>query len=384
MAGEGPARLPRLHPPALHRVGTLEPEVGENRRRDVGHVHEPVALRRGRPQEPGREPGGAYRGDAQRVAGARRCRTDDQHRVVLGRPLEQPAHEMVGRLERARPDLHRLLLRREAGREVGSHQVGTFDQHGRARLPRVVEGPHHAVGVEAHPERRGVVVLQEPGVDPAARHLPVAGHERGHRGTPPGREPGFGRARIGAVAVGDDRARDPSACELVAEQPHLGAVELRVVGLDGVGDRHVHEPVAVRDPGAGGEHHARRVAPEVLVDPEALPAGGTVGGGTGARTHGHVPARQRRRPVDAVGDHRADGRLLEQRIEIRRAGFGEVGPLERRQRDDEDPAGAWRRGAGVDRGGQHGEADDDRDESRGREPPDHALTGSGRGWVFGP
>ena len=62
----------------------------------------------------------------------------------------------------------------------------------------------------------------------------------------------------------------PALGELVTEQPDLGAVELAVVLLDHVVDRHVHEAVAGRQAGARREDAAGTVAPEVLVDPEAL------------------------------------------------------------------------------------------------------------------
>ena len=142
---------------------------------------------------------------------------------------------------------------------------------------------HHAVGVEPDTERRGGVTLQQRGVDLPARHLAVACHQRRDRGAPPRRGARLGRARVRSVAVRDDTPGDAGTRQLVAEQAHLGAVQLAVVAVDGVGDRHVHQPVAGRDAGAGGEDVAGGVAPERLVDPEALAAGRAV-------RHRHAPA----------------------------------------------------------------------------------------------
>ena len=305
--------------------------------------------------------------------------------------FEQPPDDAVGRLQRVGADPDRLLVRCEARREVGAYEVGALHQHHRTGGPRVVERAHHAVGVEPDTERGRGVGLQQRGVDLPARHLAVAGHQRRHRGAPPGRGTRLGRARVRPVAVGHDTAGDAGARQLVTEQADLGAVELAVVAVDGLGDRHVHQPVAGRDAGAGREHVAGGVAPERLVDPEALATGRAVPHRPCAGTQGDVAARERRRPVDPVGDHGADGRLREQSIEVRRRGVVEVGPLGRGQRDDEHPAPRRRGrtgGRGADETDESDQSDHDGDQ-RGRAdaPPPawaHALTGSGSSLVFSP
>ncbi len=242
---------------------------------------------------PGSMPGAR---NAATLSAARSCggvgpMTTTMSRVVD--VLEQPADDAVGVLERAGAHLDRLLVGRELRLDVGPHEVGALDQHDRAGLPRVCEGALHPIGIEAHAERRGGVLAQQAVVDAAAGDLARAGHQRGDGRSPPRRRTGVGRARIGAVAVGDDGARDARRGELVTEQTGLGAVELFVVRLDGVGDRHVHETVAGGETGAGGEHDTGVVATEVLVDAEALVAGGAVADGTRAGAHGDVAARQR-------------------------------------------------------------------------------------------
>ena len=66
--GQRPTGLARLHAATLHRVGSVEPEVGEDGGRDVGEVHEAVVLRRGGAQQAGLQPRGAHRSHAERVA----------------------------------------------------------------------------------------------------------------------------------------------------------------------------------------------------------------------------------------------------------------------------------------------------------------------------
>ena len=333
-ASDAPGRA-GLHAPALHRVGPVEPEVGEDGRCDVGEVDEPVALRGGGAQETGLEAGAAHRGDAERVAFLRRRRAHDHDQVAGLDVVEQSADDAVGVLERAGAHLHRLLVGGEPGLDVGPHEVGSFDQHHRARSERVGEGAFHPIGIEANTERGGGVLSQQAVVDATVGHLARAGHQRGHGGAAPRRGAGVGRAGVGAVAVGDHRPGDPGGGQLVTEQSGLGAEELAVVGVDGVGDRHVHEAVARGDAGAGGEHHTGGVAPEVLVDAEALVAGRAVADGARAGADGHVPAGQRRGTIDAVGDHGTDRRRGEQLVEVGRRRLLEVGPLGVGQRHDQ-------------------------------------------------
>ena len=363
MVGERAPGLTRVHAAAFHRVGSVEAEVREHGGRHVDEVHETVVLRRGRAQQARSDARSAERGDAERGALLRWCRPHDQHHVAVVDVSEQPPDDAVGVLERAGAHLHRLLVGRELRLDVGAHEVGTLDQNDRARLPRVLERTLHPVGVEAHPERRGGVLAQQPVVDPTAGDLARARHQRGDRGAPPRRRPRVGSARVGAVTVGDHRARDAGVRQLVTEATGLGAEELLVVGLDGFGDRHVHEPVAGREPGAGGEHDTGAVAAEVLVDAESLVAGGAVAERARTGTDGHVAARQPGRSVDAVGDHRAHGRLREQPVEVRGGRLLEVGPLGVGQRHDED---ATLTGCGGRRRGRCGEGRQRHDADRSR------------------
>ena len=133
-ASEPPASPVSIRRPSIV-VGAFETEVGEHGRRDVGEVDEAVALRRGGAQETGREAGCPDR-DAtfKRVAAARRgrphapspCRSGRRGRAAARRGGRSPP-------ARGRGSSDRLLVRCEARREVGAHEVGALDQHHRTR-----------------------------------------------------------------------------------------------------------------------------------------------------------------------------------------------------------------------------------------------------------
>ena len=146
--GQRSPGLAGLHAPAFHRVGPVEPEVGEDGRRDVGEVDEAVALRGGRAHQAGLEAGAAHcRNGEQGVALLWRRRADDHDQVTRFDVVEQSADDAIGVLERAGAHLHRLLVGGEPGLDVGPHEVGAFDQHDRARVPRVGERALHPVRI---------------------------------------------------------------------------------------------------------------------------------------------------------------------------------------------------------------------------------------------
>ena len=250
--------------------------------------------------------------------------------------VEQPADERVGVAERSGSEPRALLVGCETTREIGAHEIRPFHEHDRAASPRPAERVEHLVGIEAQAERRAGVRLQEIRVDAPSRHLPSVCHQRRDRTPPVRRHPVLGCARIRAVAVGDHGPRDARLRQLVTEQADLRAVELAVVLVDHVVDRHVHETVAGRDAGSGREHAARAVAPEVLVDAEALACGLPAGRRARAGTERHVVAADGARPDDAVGDQPTDRGCREQPVEVRQVDALEVGPLHVRERDHED------------------------------------------------
>ena len=390
--GERAARVAGLHPAPLHVVGALETEVGEHGRRDVGEVDEAVALRRGGTEETGREAGCADGRDVQGVAAARRVRPDtitmsERSTCSSSRPtMRSVASSAWARIRTACSSDAKRDARSARTRSEPSTNTTEPGVHAslNARTTRS--------GSSRTPNGAAASGCSSPGSTCPPRHLAVAGHQR-RRPRRAARARNVSRACSGRVPspLATTAAGDAGARQLVTEQADLGAVELAVVAVDGLGDRHVDQPVAGRDAGAGGEHVAGGVAPERLVDPEALAAGRAVRRRPRAGAQGDVAARERRRPVDAVGDHGTDGRLREQSIEVRRGGVVEVGPLGRGQRDDEHPAPRRRGragGRGADETDESDQSDHDGDQ-RGRAdaPPPawaHALTGSGSSLVFSP
>ena len=190
----------------------------------------PSWLVRRRPSSPGSTPGCAHRARRVnavlvRVGGvgpttrtASRCGSTS---------LEQPTDELVGVAQRVRArSLTPARPTRSASASVGPHEVGALDQHDRASVHDVVEGVEHRSGSSRTPKgaRRSGCSRSRSTCPPGT--LPVAGHERGHRGPPVRRHPLLGRARVAAVTVGDHRPRDARGRQLVAEEADLGAVEL--------------------------------------------------------------------------------------------------------------------------------------------------------------
>ncbi len=260
-----------LHLPAFHRLRSVEPVEVQDRRRDVDHVDEAVFARRRGAQQARREPRRLHRDRRERRALLRRRGTHDDDRVTFRVDVaEEAADERVGVAQRLRSQPRALFVGCETTREVGAHEIGPLDEHDGAAGPRLAERVEHLVGIEAEAERRAGVGLEEISVDPPSRHPSLLCHQR-RDGTPPvRRHPVLGRARVTAVAVCDHGARDARLRQPVTEQPDLRAVELAVVFVDHIVDRHVHEAVAMRNSRAGREHAPGSVAPEVLVDTEAL------------------------------------------------------------------------------------------------------------------
>ena len=134
------ARVAGLHPAPLHVVGALEAEVGEHGRRHVGEVDEAVALRRGGTEETGREAG--CRGPTRRSSASRLLGGFGPSTITMSErsvcSSSRPTRRSVVSSAWARIR-DRLLVRCEARREVGAHEVGALDQHHRTGGPRVVE-----------------------------------------------------------------------------------------------------------------------------------------------------------------------------------------------------------------------------------------------------
>ncbi len=329
-------RVGGLHLPAFHRLRPLEPVQVQDRRCHVDHAHEAVFPRRRRAQQPPAEAGCPDRDRGERRAFRGRCRSHHDDRVALRVDVvEQPADEVVGVAQHACPQALALLVGRETAGQLGPHEVGPLHQHDRPIGPRLTEGIEHLVGIEPDAERRTAVDLQQATVDPPSRHLAVVGHQRRDRAATVRRHALLGRARVAAVAVGDHRPGDARPGELVTEVPDLGAVELAVVLLDHVVDRHVHQAAARREAGARREDTPGAVAPEVFVDTEALARGLLHGGGTRSRAERHVVAPDRARAVDAVGHETTDRRCREQAVEVGQVDALQIRPLDVREREDE-------------------------------------------------
>jgi hypothetical protein len=271
---------------------------------------------------------------------------------------------------------HRVapIARHHLAVDPRAHEVGRLDQHDRLGTPHVRECAGHRVDVEAHPEGRIRVVLEQ-----CLAHLP-----RGHRalriheprdGVAP--EPlrqfvgGVAGLRVGrewqleAVGIGDDRALVPRAFERVAERTHLGFEVGVLVRGDDLRQAEVHEAAPSVDARATRKRLTRGARAHVLVD---LERGAVVGG---VRRHCLVARAQRRVAAREVGTdaRRAHGEVgnrgvVEESVEVRDVvTVVEVGPRELGQRDDEDAVDARVANRAV-RGRQHDERGAERRHSR--------------------
>ena len=308
----------------------------QDRRRDVDHVDEAVFPRRRGAEQAGREPGSAHRNRGQRRALLRGHRTHDDDRVTFPVDVvEEPADERVRVVQRVGTEPRALLVGCETSGQISAHQIGTLHEHDGAAGPRSAKRVEHLIRVEPETERRPGIGLEELAVDASSRHLSFVGHQGRDRAPSVRRHPVLRRARVGAVAVGDHGTGDAGLRQLVAEQTDLRAVELAVVLVDDVVDRHVHEAAAGRGARAGREDTPRTVAPELLVDAEALACGLPSRRRARARTERHIVAADRAGANDAVGDQPTDRRLGEQPVEVRQVDALQIGPLDVRERDDE-------------------------------------------------
>ena len=259
---------------------------------------------------------------------------DHHDRGVRGVDLgEQSPHEPIGVAQRAVEHARRLLGGRRGGCDRGAHQVGTFHQHHRAVVPRVAEARQHRVGVETHAEWRGDVRHQKAMIHLATRDAPLTRHQRRDRGATVERHPHHRRPRIGAVTVRDDRPTHAFRRQRIPQRTDLGAVELRIVLVDHVGDGEVHQPVAGRGARARAEHDARGVAAERFVHAESLARRGLRSHCTRAGAEGHVTAGGVARSEHPVGDHAPDGRRREQPPQVGKVGGGDVRPVDVGQRE---------------------------------------------------
>ena len=183
---------------------------------------------------PGAKPGAA---DATRRSRRRGCcggfGPTHHHHVGAVDVFEQPPDDAVGRPRSAWARI-RTACSSDAKRdcEVGAYEVGALDQHHRTgrstrRRTRAPPGRGRA-GHRTAPRRRAAAApgsTRPPGTLPS---LVISAATAARR---QGEDTRLGRARVGAVAVGDHtRGRCRRCASSSPSRPDLGAVELAVVG----------------------------------------------------------------------------------------------------------------------------------------------------------
>ena len=175
--------------------------------RDVDDVDEAVALRRGRAQQPRREARARARRRRERVAVLRRRRSHDDDRVALG-STSASSRPTSGRCRRARGRASSPPARRtRTAPEVGPHEIGPLHQHDRPAVHASRKARSTWSGSSRTPN--GAAASAAGGRGRPVRPAPCPRSSSARRPRRAGTAaPRLGRARVGAVAVGDHGAVD--------------------------------------------------------------------------------------------------------------------------------------------------------------------------------
>ncbi len=318
-------------------------------------------------------PGAAQRRDSEARSPARRRRADDHHRVVLDVDVgEHAPHQPIEPLQRRDPLRPELCGGGEIAVEVGAQHVGTLHQHDAPGRPRVGERVVRGVEVHAYAERPARRVLEQLAPDHPARHLAVAGHERVDRGALV-----LGQRVVDdglrAVGVGDHRTRLPRTREGVAERSEARIEQAVGVLLLQRGDAEVHDLAVGVAPRALVVHLGRGGLAVGLGGLERLRGEWRPRRCAPARADGGVARRRRRALARRAGDHVAERRLGEQRLQVRDVGGLDVAPRHRGQRDDEHaPHGGVLRSRGRRGRRSRRGADEEHHRAQRRDERDHA------------
>ena len=336
------AAAARRHRPATHRVGSVDPDEVEHARREIHELHVAGTLRGRRAQETAGHTGCVERYHRERLTiTRRRGRAHDEHGVALQvDPTQQHRNQVIGPAQRVgshgRPRLGGLTR----GGRVGTHDVGTLDEHDRSVGPDLVEGAPHGIGREPHAERRGGVAPQEVGVHSTGLHHTGRVHERG-RGLAVIRRRHDRLDQLGRieVGVGDHRARETLFDQRAGQHADLSLPATgRVRGANAC-DPEVHDPSADRVAGPAAERLGGGSVAQGCVDPECLACVQR------PRADRLVPGAERGVTADKIGAQRrctggevGEGALSEQLGEVRREICVDVAPSHARERDDQDPA----------------------------------------------
>ena len=330
-ARERVRRVGGLHLTAFHRLRPVEPVEVQDRRRDVDHVDEAVLARRRGAQQAGREPGARTATGVSdgRCVGGTGPTTMTASRFGSTSSSSRPTSVSVSRSARVRS---RARCSSDAKRPARSAR--TRSDPSTSTTARPVHAWRNASSTWSGSSRTpngapGSAWRRSRSTRPPGT-FPCVGHQRRDRTPPVRRHPVLGRARVGAVAVGDHGPCDAGLRQLVAEQPDLRAVELAVVLVDHVVDRHVHEAVGRAGCPCGSRNtRPARSRPKFSSTPKPWPAVCPAGRRARARTERHVVAADRAGADDAVGDQPTDRRCGEQPVEVR-AGRRPAGRTTRR------------------------------------------------------